>query len=162
MISETRQVAVHGPRSEDESELADLSLDPAVGLSFAFGDFGGDTDAADKLKRLSADFTQTDTGTAAALVLANSYSRPFRDLSRGTVTRKSSTRDTEAALDQAMDGTNSDRVAEIATAVVATSDTDAPVLDLVRDQVEAGDKTRGGKNASQRALDILADYAQDD
>ncbi|HET9260919.1 MAG TPA: hypothetical protein VFP42_12420 [Acidimicrobiia bacterium] len=161
LTSNPQQVTIHAPTSQEESDLADLTMDHDVGLSFGFGDFGGNTEAAEKLKRLSADFTETDTGTAAALVLANSYSRPFRDLGEGQVVRKSSTRDAEAAIDQAMTGTNADRVAEICTAVVAASDTEAPVLGLVREELASDKKTRGGKSASQRADDILADYVGD-
>jgi hypothetical protein len=162
IVSNVQQMTVHGPASKEEETLADLSMDPGVGLSFALGDFGADTDVAEKLKRLSADFTESDTGTAAALVLANSYARPFRDLGEGVVTRKSSTRDSESALDRALTGVDSDRVAELAIAIVAPADTEAPVLDLVRQVIDSGEKTRGGKAASQRGLDILSDYVEDD
>lgn len=162
IVSEARQITVHGPESTEAQAVADLTMDPAVGLSFAFGDFGANTDVAEKLKTLSTDHTATDTGTAAALVLANSYSRTFRDLSEGSVVRRSNTKEAETAVGHALTGTNSDRVAELATAVCSASDTQAPVIDLIRQEIDSGDKAKGGKAASERALDILADYAQDD
>jgi hypothetical protein len=161
VVSAIHQLTVEVPSSADGRKLAELSMDDAVGLSFAFGDFGADEHAADKLRALSAGFADSDTGTAAALVLANSYSRPFRDLSEGVVARKSNAREVTTAMGRAMRDTTPDRVAEIATSVVSALDTEAPVLQRIRDHIDGNKKTTGNKAASKRALDILEEYAQE-
>ena len=161
VVSATHQLSVDAPASSDGRKLAELSMDDAVGLSFAFGDFGSVEHAAAKLKALSVDFADTDTGTAAALVLANSYARPFRDLREGVVARKSNGREVSTAIGRAMGDTRSDRVAKIAITIASASDTEAPLLERIRDHIDSNKKTKGGKAASQRALDILEDYAQD-
>ena len=149
---------VHEPKTDGERAIADLSMDPDVGLSFALGDFAHYADAGAKLKQISENYATTDTGTAAALVLANAYGRTFRDVREGTVLRKRNTADVAAALDLAMEDIDLVHLAEIATTIPSAGDKDAPVIPELVDRMSAGGAASLDTADSDAAIRILEDF----
>lgn len=139
--SPRRVLTVHPADTPRAAALAELTLDEHVGRSFALGEFGKNEQVADKLRRLSTDYIETDTGTAAALVLANSYSRSFRDFSgeQVVVARPENTEEVAAAMDQAMQHESSDRIVGIAAALAGGLDGVTPMLDHLRERLAQGD-----------------------
>ncbi len=141
--SKPATIVVRSPATPEEEEIALLSMDPGVGRAFAFGDFGMDHNAKNKLEVLADKFGHTETGAAAALTLANSHSRDLRDLYSGTILRSA---DSQAAEDRFNEVVTSARVAtdspeklvNLATAVAAPTESNAPVLDLMADYLSQG------------------------
>jgi len=149
---------VHEPTTDSERAIADLSMDPDVGLSFALGDFAHYADAGAKLKQISENYATTDTGTAAALVLANAYGRTFRDVREGTVLRRRNAADVSSALDLAMEDTDLVHLAEIATTIPSAGDREAPVIPELVDRISAGGAASLDTMDSEAAIRILEDF----
>jgi hypothetical protein len=149
---------VREPATDDERVMADLSMDSEVGLSFALGDFANYDEAGAKLKILSEGYATTDTGTAAALVLANAYGRTFRDLRKGTVVRKRSAADVSSALDRALEDIDLVHLAEIATTIPSAGDKEAPVIPELVDRMSAGGIASAESSDSAAAISILEDF----
>jgi hypothetical protein len=146
------------PATDDERAIANLSMDADVGLSFALGDFATYDEAGEKLKTLSEGYAATDTGTAAALVLANAYGRTFRDVRKGTVVRKSSAADVSLALDRAMEDIDLVHLAQIATTIPSAGDKEAPVIPELVDRMSAGGAASASSSDSAAAIRILEDF----
>ena len=156
--SDVVSTTLREPASDDEREMADLSMDADVGLSFALGDFANYDEAGAKLKTLSEGYATTDTGTAAALVLANAYGRTFRDVRKGTVVRKRSAADVSSALDRAMEDIDLVHLAEIATTIPSAGDKEAPVIPELIDRMSAGGAVSLDTADSEAAINILEDF----
>lgn len=156
--SEPVTLMVELPATKAAEKRAELTMDDSVGLSFALGDFGTCSTSGDKLKQLATAEAGTDTGTAAALVLANSYSRTLRDASDGEVVRRASSRDVSDALTKAMKVGDTTRVARLACAVVSPGETTAPVLDALADRIK-GSRAKAKQDERDDALAILSDFA---
>jgi hypothetical protein len=150
---------VHEPTSDGEREMANLSMDPDVGLSFALGDFAHHKDAGAKLQRISEGYATTDTGTAAALVLANAYGRTFRDVREGSILRKRDAAGVTAALDLAMEDIDLVHLAEIATTIPSVGDREAPVIPELMDRMSAGGAASLDTSDADTAIKILEDFA---
>jgi hypothetical protein len=150
---------VREPATDDERAIADLSMDSEVGLSFALGDFANHDEAGAKLKTLCEGYATTDTGTAAALVLANAYGRTFRDVRKGTVVRKRSAADVSSALDRAMEDIDLVHLAEIATTIPSAGDKEAPVIPELVDRMSAGGIAAADSSDSAAAIRILEDFS---
>jgi hypothetical protein len=149
---------VHEPKTDGERAIAELSMDPDVGLSFALGDFAHHADAGAKLKQISENYATTDTGTAAALVLANAYGRTFRDVREGSVLRKRNPADVAAALDLALEDIDLVHLAEIATTIPSAGDKEAPVIPELVDRMSAGGAASLDTADSDAAIRILEDF----
>jgi hypothetical protein len=146
------------PTTDAERAMADLSMDSDVGLSFALGDFAHYDEAGTKLKEISQGYATTDTGTAAALVLANAYGRTFRDVREGSVLRKRNTAGVASALDLAMEDIDLVHLAEIATTIPSAGDTQAPVIPKLIDRMSAGGAVSLDSSDSSAAIRILEDF----
>jgi hypothetical protein len=159
-------VVVRAPHDEEE-RIARLTMDLGVGRAFAFGDYGLDEEAREKLERLADDFGHTETGSAAALTLANASQRSLRDLYSGEVLRAANPEGAEARFRTVADARDAKTLVRLATAVAAPTEADAPVLSQAASYLEgaaAGAVPAGaadaagaadGSGASQEALDLL-------
>ena len=156
--SDVVSTTVHEPSTDDERAMAELTMDPDVGLSFALGDFAHYEEAGLKLKEIAEGNATTDTGTAAALVLANAFGRTFRDVREGSVLRKANKTNVSSALDVAMEDIDMVRLAEIATTVPSAGDTDAPVIPELIDRMSAGGAAALDTLDSEAAIRILEDF----
>lgn len=146
------------PTTDGERAIADLSMDPDVGLSFALGDFAHYDEAGAKLKEISEGYATTETGTAAALVLANAYGRTFRDVREGSVLRKRNAAGVAAALDLAMEDIELVHLAEIATTIPSAGDKEAPMIPELVDRMSAGGAVSLDAADSEAAIRILEDF----
>jgi hypothetical protein len=131
-------VVVRAPATAEEQGIAALSMTPAVGRAFAFGDFGTDEVARENLTQLVNKYAATDTGAAAALTLANAHGRDLRDLYSGDVLRATD----QAAAASRFKGVAEDSLKDdptklvmLATAVAAPTEANAPVLDMAADHL---------------------------
>jgi hypothetical protein len=152
--------AVIEPATDEARQMADLSMDPDVGLSFALGDFAHYDEAGTKLREISEGYATTDTGTAAALVLANAYGRTFRDVRAGSVLRKRNAAAVASALDLAMEDTDHVHLAHIATTIPSVGDTQAPVIPELIDRLSAGGAAAMDATDSAAAIRILEDFTR--
>ncbi|MDP8931028.1 MAG: hypothetical protein M3O70_21255 [Actinomycetota bacterium] len=133
--SEPQELEVGLPVDQQERDLAELSIDQDVGLAVAFGDTGGNEAVEERLRACMDEFSDRDSGAVAALVLANSFSRPVIDIAQGTVEREPDSSQAQSALDQAMEGRAVGDVARLAVATASPAEPDAPVLDALLDRI---------------------------
>lgn len=117
------------PHDEAGVAASDLALDERVGLAFAFGDFGADTDVETWLGEHARSHPHTTTGAAAALVLANAYGRAHTDYTTRTIRRADPQRASEY-FELAAGRHDADRLAELAVAVVSPVEPNAPVVGM--------------------------------
>lgn len=148
-------VVVRAPATAVEQEIAALSMTPAVGRAFAFGDYGTDVAARENLTQLANRYAATDTGAAAALTLANAHGRDLRNLYSGDVMRQTD----QAAAESRFKGVAEDALKDdptklvmLATAVAAPTEANAPVLEMAADHLSQ-------PAAAPPALDEAADGA---
>jgi hypothetical protein len=153
--SEAAQVVVRPASSEPELELERLTTDDDVGLAFALGDYGAAPDAREKLETVMDRFSDSDTGAASALVIANSEAREHRDVRAGEVGRQADDGAARRALDVALEDRDAETVARLAAAVVSPVEPEAPVLAMVRERITAEDAY--GEEDASRATKILDD-----
>ena len=137
--SETAQVVVRPATSEPELELERLTTDHDVGLAFALGDYGAAPDAREKLETVMDRFSESDTGAASALVIANSAARDHRDVRGEEVARKADNGTASRALDVALENRDAETVARLAAAVVSPVEPEAPLIAMVRERISAED-----------------------
>jgi len=168
------EIVVRSPH-DSELEISTLAMNEGVGRAFALGDPGRDEAVIERLRALATRYSSGDaaadalpdadpaaantTGTAAALVLANSFGRALHDLHTGRAVRGADEEEVRIAMDQAAEGTAPERLVELAVAVVAPSEGDAPVLDRALDHVRtannAEDTLPGADAASAGAERLL-------
>jgi hypothetical protein len=146
--SNTAEIVVRPATSEDEMTVELLSTDHDVGLAFALGDYGAAPEAYEKLDTLMREFGTSATGAASAMVIANSASRPLRDLRTDEESRSTDKQVAQEALDIAMSAGTHEEMARLAAAVVSPIEPDAPLLQLVAEQV----------SGSEEAEKILEDH----
>jgi hypothetical protein len=151
--SEPVDVVVRAPLTEEERAISQIMMDEEVARSLALGDFGLNEAAKAKLEDLVARFGPTATGAAGALVLANSYARPMRNLRTGRVVRRAEPERARRAMSVAVKGRGPTELVDLAIAVVAPTDGDAPILGQVAGEPARARKgaRRGGKAAAPRA-----------
>ena len=165
-------VVVRSPRDEAEEAVARLTLNVGVGRAFAFGDYGTDEEARDKLKILAEEHGGTETGIAASLVLANAAASGLRDLYSDEHNRPVDQKGAEAHFDRAAraakaaetaEGDGDREIVRIATAVCAPTAGGAPLLAMterhLRTPAGGGDKGSDGESGCA-ALDILKSVRQ--
>jgi hypothetical protein len=144
--------------TEEEREMAQITTDPAVGRSFALGDFGPNTETRKKLDEIQAKYGDTITGTAVSLVLANSVSRDFRDLKTGHVIRQSDEAEVNKSLEVAVRNKDALTVARVATSVAVPGEKKTPVLSLVRDKIKGAAAGRYENEDISQADELLSDF----
>lgn len=152
------EIVLRTAASSDERELQSHTMSDNVGLSLAFGDFGADAEARAGLTAVMDRFADSTSGVAAALVVANSLARDFRDVRSGSVVRAKDQAAALAALDVAVTNQSLDETAQLATAIVATLEVGAPVIEMLDTRIAK--MRKGGKetDALNRAEAILKDF----
>jgi hypothetical protein len=150
-------VFVRLPVSDMERDVAGLVLDEGVGLSLALGDFGADTRVRNRLTTVMERYEDTVTGTAAALVLANSLSRDFRDVRTNRKLRDADPASADRAFDVALKGSDATSLAKYASAVISARERTAPLLDMVQKQLSKAPKGRFDKADLDQARKIISD-----
>jgi len=135
---------IRTPASDVEVDISGKTLTPGVGRALALGDFADDEAARDILTDLAESHTDTDTGAASALVMANSLSRPFTDFTTDT-TREPVTSESQRFLDLAVSGRSAGRAVELAVTVASPTEKDAPVVADTLARLHAGTADRGGE-----------------
>jgi hypothetical protein len=155
------EVVVRAPMTEEEQEISRLTMDPAVGASLALGDFGVDEAAREKVATLARRFAETsDTGAAAALLLANSTARTLRNLRTGEVARRANPQAAEEAVGRAVSRRAPESVMHLALAVVAPIDRNAPVLQQTMDQIRQAPADTAAEPAVERAQRMRDDFGR--
>jgi hypothetical protein len=121
-------------------------MDDGVARSLALGDFGFNAETRRKLEVLAEKYGNTTSGAAAALVLANSLSRPLKNLRTGKIARKAEPERGRRAMSIAAKGRTAAHLAELAVAVVSPADSKAPILQQVGGaSAKAGNARKGRK-----------------
>jgi len=103
-------------------------------------------------------FPDSDTGAACALVVANSLHRNLRDVRANKVVRPSDPGAAGDAMDTALKGRSPDRMVQLAAAVAAARDNDAPILGHVQNLLEKPKKGAYGRQELALAQELLADH----
>jgi hypothetical protein len=156
--SEVVEVYVRAPASDALRDMAALVMDPAVGLAFALGDFGANTDTQDRLTTVMNRHGDTETGAAAALVLANSLARDFRDLRTGQTLREADRAASAQALDVAVKGRAATTLAKYATAIVAPRELGAPLISAVQKRLAKPGRGRRNKGDLEQAKAVITNF----
>jgi hypothetical protein len=157
--SDLVRVQVRTAQSAGEQAAADLALDPRVGLAVALGDFGLDRAIGERLAGFATEHADTDTGAAAALVVANSLSRAatdhHADPSDSARVREADKDEAKRFLALAAKSRSATRLLELATTVASPVERGAPVV------AAAMDVARGGRKAKadlERAAAVAEDF----
>jgi hypothetical protein len=162
-------IDVRTPASDVEVDISGKTLSDGVGRALALGDFANDGAARGVLTELAESHTDTDTGAASALVLANALSRSFTDFTNDT-TRGPAAAESQRFLELAVSGRSAQRALELAVTVASPTEKDAPVvadtLALVRREAETSrppgvDDTGGPESADlARAVQVAENFVQ--
>jgi hypothetical protein len=144
LVSPKYVVMVRSPLKDFEQKIADLTIDgPAginVGKAFAMGDFGKDKKARANLRILATKFIKTNTGQAAALLLANAFSRPIRDIrTEHSEIRKAIPEIATRYFDKAAHSLKDEpvNIAVLAAAMASPIEEESPILDSTWDYLTA-------------------------
>ena len=155
-------VDVRGPGSDAEVDISAKTLTPGVGRAIALGDFATDAAARGVLTDLAEQHSDTDTGAAGALVLANALARSFTDV-RARDVREAAPDEAAHFLELALAGRSAERVAALAVTVASPTEKDAPVVaDTVaalKSRAKGGARSVAGKDvaaAERIAEDFVA------
>ncbi|WP_285104613.1 hypothetical protein [Promicromonospora sp. MEB111] len=155
-------VDVRGPASDAEVDISAKTLTPGVGRAMALGDFATDVSARAVLTDLAEQHSDTDTGAAGALVLANALTRTFSDV-RAQDVRAAAPDEAAHFLDLALSGRSAQRAAELAVTVASPTEKDAPVvagtIAALKPRAKGGARSAAGKDfaAAQR---VAADFTE--
>jgi hypothetical protein len=143
-------------------DISAKTLTPGVGRAMALGDFATDESARAVLTELAEQHSDTDTGAAGALVLANALTRPFTDV-RAQDVRAAAPDDAARFLDLALTGRSAERAAALAVTVASPTERNAPVvadtIAALKSRAKGGARTAAGKDfaAAQR---VAADFVE--
>lgn len=140
--------------TEDERDVASATLDPGVGVAFALGDFGRDDAVRARLTAVAEAQPDSDTGGAAALVLANAWARDHQDYRSGE-TRSASAAEAKRFMDLAAQGRSAEELVTLATTVPSPIERQAPV---VADALARAKRARKPKADLARAEELAADF----
>lgn len=153
-------VDVRGPASDAEVDISAKTLTPGVGRAIALGDFATDASARAVLTDLAEQHSDTDTGAAGALVLANALARSFSDFRTRDV-RKAAPDDAAHFLELALQGRSAERVAALAVTVASPTEKEAPVvadtIAALKARAKGGARSAAGKDVAE-AERIAADF----
>jgi hypothetical protein len=157
--SDTVRIQVRPAQSAAERSAADLALEPRVGLAIALGDFGLDRAVGERLASFATEHADSDTGAAAALVMANSLSRTITDhraaLTDATRVREAEQDEAARFLALAAAGRSATRLLELATTVASPVERDAPVVAAALDVARGARKPKADL---QRAAAVAEDF----
>ena len=155
-------VDVRGPGSDAEVDISAKTLTPGVGRAIALGDFATDAAARAVLTDLAEQHSDTDTGAAGALVLANALARSFTDV-RARDVREAAPDEAAHFLELAVAGRSAERVAALAVTVASPTEKDAPVvadtIAALKARGKGGARSAAGKDVAA-AERIAADFVQ--
>lgn len=147
-------VNVRSASTEQEREIAATTLDTGVGRAFALGDFGRDEGARGRLAQLAEAQPESDTGGAAALVLANALARDHVDYRSGD-TRDAVPDQARQYLGLAAEGRSAEELLVLATTVASPIERNAPVVTDALNQA----REAGASDADlARAEEVVADF----
>ena len=153
-------VDVRGPASDAEVDISAKTLTPGVGRAIALGDFATDASARAVLTDLAEQHSDTDTGAAGALVLANALARSFSDFRTRDV-REAAPDDAAHFLELALQGRSAERVAALAVTVASPTEKQAPVvadtIAALKARAKGGARSAAGKDVAE-AERIAADF----
>ncbi|MFE4724674.1 hypothetical protein [Microbacterium sp. NPDC056736] len=153
-------VDVRGPASDAEVDISAKTLTPGVGRAIALGDFATDASARAVLTDLAEQHSDTDTGAAGALVLANALARSFSDFRTRDV-REAAPDDAAHFLELALQGRSAERVAALAVTVASPTEKEAPVvadtIAALKARAKGGARSAAGKDVAE-AERIAADF----
>ena len=130
-----------------------MTLDTGVGVAFALGDFGRDEEVRARLTSVAEAQPDSDTGGAAALVLANSLARGHTDYRSGE-SRSASAAQAKHFMDLAAQGRSAEELVTLAVTVPSPIERGAPV---VADAL-ARAKRAPGKADMARAEEVVEDF----
>lgn len=147
-----------GERDADGLDLGELLLDKEVGLAFALGNFAPSPVVEGRLTKAMEHYAGTDTGAAAALLLANALAGDFRDLRTGKKLRAADADRAEHALDRALHSREAADVARLSTAVVAAHEVAAPLIGKLQSRLRGAKRDAFAKEDLGAARRILADF----
>jgi hypothetical protein len=152
----SQRVTVHvrTAATQVERDIAVTTLDPAVGMALALGDFGRNEETRENLAQLADEHPGHDTAAAGALVLANALARPHMDVRAG-VAREAEPEAAQAYLEQASQGRSPEQVLELAVTVASPTEKDAPVVQAALDLVQ---ETAPTAAQADRATEIAEDF----
>jgi hypothetical protein len=144
-------VDVRGPASDAEVDISAKTLTPGVGRAIALGDFATDAAARAVLTDLAEQHSDTDTGAAGALVLANALARSFTDV-RARGVRDAAPDEAAHFLELALQGRSPERVAALAVTVASPTEKNAPVvadtIAALRSRTKSGARSAAGKDVA--------------
>ncbi|MEI3845855.1 MULTISPECIES: hypothetical protein [unclassified Microbacterium] len=153
-------VDVRGPASDAEVDISAKTLTPGVGRAIALGDFATDASARAVLTDLAEQHSDSDTGAAGALVLANALARSFSDFRTRDV-REATPDDAAHFLELALQGRSAERVAALAVTVASPTEKQAPVvadtIAALKARAKGGARSAAGKDVAE-AERIAADF----
>ncbi|MFP5282410.1 MAG: hypothetical protein ACLGIF_03060 [Actinomycetes bacterium] len=149
--SEPVMVDVRSASTDTELDIARATLDTGVGRALALGDFGADAEARQRLSTVAEQHADSDTGAAAALVMANALFRRHVDHA-GDAVREVSSEEAEHYLDLAVQGRSAERLLELAVTVASPVEKETPVVAAALARVQAD-------GAAESSLDRAADIA---
>jgi len=157
--SEKMDIVLRPATTDAERTIQSNLMDADVGLSLALGDFGSSTNAQKKLTAVAEAYGDTASGAAAAMTVANSLGRPFRDLRAGKIVRGKDEAEAARLLDLAMKDRTAEDAMRMAKSVISPREVSAPLLDLVKARVKKGRKdgiyTKGDADLADKILDDL-------
>lgn len=142
--------------TETERQIAGTTLEVGVGRALALGDFGRDDDARSSLAAVAEAHSETDTGAAAALVLANALARRHVDYRGETATRAAEPDRAKHYLGLAAQGRSAEDLVRLAATVASPVEREAPV---VTDALARAKRGRKANADIARAEVIAADFA---
>ncbi len=153
------RVQVRPAQSAAERAAADLAMDTRVGLAMALGDYGVDLEVGERLAGFATEQAATETGAAAALVVANSLSRTSTDHSAAADavgrTRGTDQDEADRFMALAAKGRSATRLLELATTVASPVERTAPVVGAALDAARSG---RKAKADVERAVAVAEDF----
>ncbi|WP_374456062.1 hypothetical protein [Nocardioides sp.] len=147
-------VQVRMAGTDEERDVSVATLEPGVGVAFALGDFGRDEAAKARLVTVAEAQPESDTGGAAALVLANALARDHTDYRSGD-TREADASEAKRFLDLAAQGRTAEELLALATTVPSPVERGAPV---VADALARAKRARKPKADLARAEELAADF----
>jgi hypothetical protein len=152
-------IDIRTPASATELDISGKTLSGGVGRAFALGDFATDDTARAVLTDLAESHSDTDTGAASALVMANSLGRSFTDFA-SRLSRDADSSESERFLNLAVRGRSARRAVELAVTVASPTEKDAPVVAdtlgvLRRDANDRGESGAGLAAAVRVAEDFV-------
>lgn len=148
----TVQVRMAG--TEEERDLAGVTLDTGVGVAFALGDFGQDEEVRARLTTVAEAQPASDTGGAAALVLANALARAHTNYRTGE-SRSASAAQAKHFMDLAAEGRSAEELVTLAITVPSPVERGAPV---VADSLARAKRARKPKDDMARAEEVVEDF----